>query len=237
VTLRNLEVDVAPKLCGDEILMSTATVLSSLSEVELVKRTKAGDEHAFVELVRHFERRVFRIARQITMNDLDAEDVLIETFMKVFSALDEYQERGRFWVWLVSITAHQALMKVGNPSEAPMVSDDNDCGRELILHEISPWGDNNEGRFSEEETTRILESAMQSLDPLHRAVFVLRDIEQMSMEDTAIALGLSPSAAKHRLLRARLRLGEKLTRHFGQQRGRARHEHGNLSVVANVGPV
>jgi RNA polymerase sigma-70 factor (ECF subfamily) len=78
----------------------------------------------------------------------------------------------------------------------------------MALRATSRWGDNSQEQHSPEEAARILEHAMQSLDPLCRALFVLRDIEQMSIEDAGFALGLSPSVAKHRLLRARLQLGD-----------------------------
>jgi RNA polymerase sigma-70 factor (ECF subfamily) len=195
------------------------TVSPSSNNPELVEQAKAGDKHAYVEFVEHFERRVFRIAKQITMNDQDAEEVLIETFLKAYSALDDFQESETLWVWLVAVAAKESLRKVRDRSEASTTRDDAESELEVILQEVVRWPVNFQEEYSQEETICILESAMRSLDPLHRAIFVLRDIEELSIEDTARALGVSLPLAKRRLLRARLGLGATLTRHLRQKRG------------------
>src|SRR4029450_4361419 len=87
-------------------------------------------------------------------------------------------------------------------------------GEDTILREIAAWGEDPEQQFSREELGGILESAIESLEPLYRSVFVLRDMEDLSTEETAEALGLSIPAVKSRLLRARLQLRERLTRYF-----------------------
>jgi RNA polymerase sigma-70 factor (ECF subfamily) len=89
-----------------------------------------------------------------------------------------------------------------------------DTGEDTVVREIAAWGENPEQQLSREELGGILDSAIQSLEPLYRSVFVLRDIEELSTEETAEALGLSVPAVKSRLLRARLQLREKLTRFF-----------------------
>ena len=171
-------------------------------ETDSVGRAKAGDGHAFLELVKHFERRVFRVARLITQNDDDAEAVLIETFLKACSDLDECKVNETFRVWLLTIAASEALLKVRPFPDGP-----ESC-EEALLGEIAPWRDN---QMEREELSRRLQDAMYGLDPFCRAVFVLRDIEQMSIEDTALAVSLSVPVVKRRLLRARLQLGATLT--------------------------
>ena len=89
-----------------------------------------------------------------------------------------------------------------------------DTGEDTVVREIADWGEDPEQRFSREELGEILDGAIESLEPIYRSVFVLRDVEDMSTEDTAEALGLSVPAVKSRLLRARLQLREKLTRFF-----------------------
>jgi RNA polymerase sigma-70 factor (ECF subfamily) len=89
-----------------------------------------------------------------------------------------------------------------------------DTGEDTLVREIAAWDEDPEQQFSREELGRILESAVQSLEPPYRSVFVLRDIDDLSTEETAQALDLSIPAVKSRLLRARLQLREKLTRHF-----------------------
>jgi RNA polymerase sigma-70 factor, ECF subfamily len=196
--------------------VSTSTAASGFDETALVSRAKAGDTSAFSELVKQYDRRVFRMAKQITQNDEDAEDVLQETFLKAYSHLDDFQGNSRFYTWLVRIAVNEALMKLRKRRSDRMVPLDDpiDTGEDELPREVAVWDENPEEKYSREELGEILEEAVQSLKPAYRTVFVLRDIEELSIEDTAEALGLSISAVKSRLLRARLQLREKLTRQF-----------------------
>jgi RNA polymerase sigma-70 factor, ECF subfamily len=196
--------------------VSTSTVSSGFDETALVARAKAGDTTAFAELVRQYDRRVFRMAKQITQNDEDAEDVLQETFLKAYSHLDDFQGNSRFYTWLVRIAVNEALMKLRKRrSDRTVPLDDPiDTGEDELVREVAVWDENPEESYSREELGHILDEAIQSLKPAYRTVFVLRDIEELSIEETAEALNLSISAVKSRLLRARLQLREKLTRQF-----------------------
>ena len=196
--------------------MSTSTVSSGFDETALVARAKAGDIAAFSELVKQYDRRVFRMAKQITQNDEDAEDVLQETFLKAYSHLDDFQGNSRFYTWLVRIAVNEALMKLRKRrSDRTVPLDDPiDTGEDELVREVAVWDENPEERYSRDELGQILDEAIQSLKPAYRTVFVLRDIEELSIEETAEALNLSISAVKSRLLRARLQLREKLTRQF-----------------------
>jgi RNA polymerase sigma-70 factor, ECF subfamily len=191
-------------------------VVIGFDEMELVARAKAGDTDAFSELVRHYDSRVFRMAKQITQNDDDAEDVLQETFLKAYTHLDDFQGNSKFYTWLVRIAVNEALMKLRKRRSDKTVPLDEpiDTGEDEMIREIAVWGENPEDTYSRDELVQILEQAVQSLKPAYRTVFVLRDIEGLSIEETAEALGLSISAVKSRLLRARLQLREKLTRQF-----------------------
>jgi RNA polymerase sigma-70 factor (ECF subfamily) len=182
----------------------------------LVSRAKAGDTTAFSELVKQYDRRVFRMAKQITQNDEDAEDVLQETFLKAYSHLDDFQGNSRFYTWLVRISVNEALMKLRKRrSDRTVPLDDPiDTGEDELVREVAVWDENPEERYSREELGQLLDESIQSLKPAYRTVFVLRDIEELSIEETAEALNLSISAVKSRLLRARLQLREKLTRQF-----------------------
>jgi RNA polymerase sigma-70 factor (ECF subfamily) len=196
--------------------VSSTTIASAFDEADLVAKAKAGDADAFTDLVNQYERRVFRMAKQITQNDEDAEDVLQETFLKAYSHLDDFQGNSKFYTWLVRIAVNEALMKLRKRRSDKTVPLDEpiDTGEDVVAREVAVWEDNPEQRYSREEMADILEEAVQSLKPAYRTVFVLRDIEEMSIEETAEALGLSISAVKSRLLRARLQLREKLTRQF-----------------------
>jgi RNA polymerase sigma-70 factor, ECF subfamily len=195
---------------------SSSIIAPPFDEAGLVAKAKAGDNGAFSELVEHYERRVFRMAKQITQNEEDAEDVLQETFLKAFSHLEDFQGNSKFYTWLVRIAVNEALMKLRKRRSDKTVPLDDpiDTGEDVVIREIAVWEDDPEQRYSREELGGILDEAIQSLKPAYRTVFVLRDIEELSIEETAEALGLSISAVKSRLLRARLQLREKLTRLF-----------------------
>lgn len=196
--------------------MPNADVDESFDEAALVARAKQGDDSAFTELVNKYERRVFRMAKQITQSDEDAEDVLQESFLKAYTHLDSFQGQSKFYTWLTRIAVNEALMKLRKRKSDKTVSLDEpaDIGEDTVVREIAVWEDDPEQRYSQEELREILGKAIEQLKPAFRTVFVLRDIEEMSTEETAEALGLSVPAVKSRLLRARLQLREKLTRLF-----------------------
>jgi len=189
---------------------------TGIDESILVAQSREGNTSAFAELVRRYEGKIFRLAQHVTQNREDAEDVLQETFMKAYEHLDQFQGNSKFYTWIVRIAVNQALMKLRRRKTGKTVSLDEtiDTGEDTVVREIATWDENPEQRFSREEMGEILDSAIQSLEPPYRSVFVLRDIEELSTEETAEALGLSIPAVKSRLLRARLQLREKLTRQF-----------------------
>jgi RNA polymerase sigma-70 factor, ECF subfamily len=185
-------------------------------EATLVAQSRTGDTGAFGELVRRYEGKIFRLAQHVTQNREDAEDVLQETFMKAYEHLDQFKGDSKFYTWIVRIAVNQALMKLRRRKTDKSVSLDEtiDTGEDTVTREIAAWDEDPEQQFSREELGGILDTAIQSLEPPYRSVFVLRDIEELSTEETADALGLSVPAVKSRLLRARLQLREKLTRFF-----------------------
>jgi RNA polymerase sigma-70 factor (ECF subfamily) len=189
---------------------------AGVDESVLVAQAREGDTQAFGELVRRYESKIFRLAQHITQNREDAEDVLQETFLKAYEHLNQFQGQSKFYTWIVRIAVNQALMKLRRRKTDKSVSLDEtiDTGEDTIVREIAAWDEDPEQRFSRDEIGQILDSAIQSLEPPYRSVFVLRDVEDLSTEETAEALGLSVPAVKSRLLRARLQLREKLTRQF-----------------------
>ena len=190
--------------------------LTGTDESVLLPQAREGDTQAFGELVRRYESKIFRLAQHITQNREDAEDVLQETFLKAYEHLNQFQGQSKFYTWVVRIAVNQALMKLRRRKTDKSVSLDEtiDTGEDTIVREIASWDEDPEQRFSREEIGQILESAIEGLEPPYRSVFVLRDMEDLSTEETAEALGLSVPAVKSRLLRARLQLREKLTRQF-----------------------
>jgi RNA polymerase sigma-70 factor (ECF subfamily) len=185
-------------------------------ESALVARAREGDLAAFNELVNSYSRKIFRLAKHITQNDEDAEDVLQETFLKAFEHLGDFQGQSKFYTWIVRIAVNESLMKLRKRKSDRSVPLDEpvDTGEDTVVREIAVWDENPEQQYSREELGQILDEAVQGLRPAFRTVFVLRDIEELSTEETAEALGISVPAVKSRLLRARLQLREKLTRFF-----------------------
>jgi RNA polymerase sigma-70 factor (ECF subfamily) len=185
-------------------------------DAALVALAQDGDSAAFNTLVSKYERKVFRVAKNITNNQEDAEDVLQETFLKAYSHIGGFQGNSKFYTWLVRIAVNEALMKLRKRKSGKTISLDEgvDTGEEIMVREIAVWDDDPEKRYSQEEIRVLLADAVASLRPAFRTVFVLRDIEELSTEETANVLDLSVPAVKSRLLRARLQLRERLTRFF-----------------------
>jgi len=194
----------------------TTSAPTGFDESSLVAQAKAGDQAAFSELVTHYERKIYRLAKNITRNDEDAEDVLQDAFLKAYTHLDNFKGDSKFYTWIVRIAVNEALMRLRKRKTDRTVPLDEpvELGEETVAREIAVWEDNPEQRYSKEEWRSILDAAVDDLKPDFRTVFVLRDIEELSTEETAETLGISVPAVKSRLLRARLALRETLTRQF-----------------------
>jgi RNA polymerase sigma-70 factor (ECF subfamily) len=184
-------------------------------EARLVSAAKAGDISAFEELVNRYERKIFRLGMNITQNREDAEDVMQDAFLKSYQNLDRFQGESRFYTWLVRIAINEALMKLRKrrPNQVSLDEPLTD-GEDAIFREIEDWGPSPEKRFAQTELNEILTQAIGELDPIFRVVFLLRDVEGISTEETAQILGISVPAVKSRLLRARLKLRQRLNKHF-----------------------
>jgi RNA polymerase sigma-70 factor (ECF subfamily) len=190
-------------------------------ELALVNAAKKGDVTAFEELVRRYDRNVFRIANHITQNREDAEDVVQDAFLKAYSNLGQFQGQSKFYTWLVRIAVNEALMRLRRRRPERMVSLDEDVKTEddSVPREVADWSPNPEQLYGQGELKEILTKTIQGLPASFRTVFVLRDVEGLSTEETADALNLSIPAVKSRLLRARLQLRERLSKYFKQRSG------------------
>ncbi len=183
----------------------------------LVAQAKAGDVSAFETLVNRYERKIFRLTQNITQNREDAEDAMQEAFLKAYEHLGEFEGNSRFYTWLVRIAVNQALMKLRRRRPNVVSLDDEiDTGEDIIPREVEDWGPSPIERYEQTELSEILSKVISELDPAFRIVFQLRDIEQLSTEETAEALRLSVPAVKSRLLRGRLKLRQKLNQYFRQ---------------------
>jgi len=190
-------------------------------ELQLVQAAKGGDVSAFEDLVKRYDRNVFRIAQHITQNREDAEDVVQDAFLKAYQNLGQFQGQSKLYTWLVRIAVNEALMRLRRRRPERMVSLDEDVKTEddSVPREVADWSPNPEQQYSQAELKDILTRTIQGLPPSFRTVFVLRDVEGLSTEEAAEALDLSIPAVKSRLLRARLQLRERLSRYFQKRNG------------------
>ena len=200
-----------------EIMKEDAVSINRLEmseDLELVHAAKAGNMVAFDELVRRYDRQLFRVALHITRNHEDAQDAVQEAFLKAFEHLALFEEKSKFSTWVVRIAINQSLMKLRRQRIATVVSIDEEPLEDSLPMEIADWRDDPEKQYKASELREILKKALDTLSHSLRIVFVLRDMEGLSVEETANALTLSIAAVKTRLLRARLQLRAHLTRYF-----------------------
>jgi len=182
----------------------------------LVAAARNGKPAAFEKLVERYERRIFRLAENVTQNREDAEEVMQDAFFRAFTHLEGFKGSSRFSTWLTRIAINQALMKLRRRRPTVSLDDERETENHFVIHEIEDWGPSPEQRYSQQELHNILREAMGQLSPGLRLVTQLRDVEQLSTEETAQILGLSVSAVKSRSRRACLTLREMLNRYFGQ---------------------
>ena len=199
-----------------EAIQSKATDTAVSEELALVQAAKQGDVGAFEQLVKRYDRNIFRIAQHITQNREDAEDVVQDAFSKAYENLDQFQGNSKFYTWLVRIAVNESLMKLRRRKTSKTVSMDEDVETEegSMPREFADWSPNPEQQYGQSELGDILRKTIQGLPTSFRTVFVLRDVEGLSTEETAEMLNLSVPAVKSRLLRARLQLRERLNRYF-----------------------
>jgi RNA polymerase sigma-70 factor (ECF subfamily) len=188
-------------------------------DLDLVQATKNGDVAAFEQLVKRYDRRLFRIAQSVTHNREDSQDAVQEAFLKAYQHLGDFRGESTFSTWLIRITLNQSLMKLRKQRRTREVSLDEDFATDkegVLPREVIDWAPNPEQRYGTSELRHILMKTIKELRPILRAVFVLQDLEGLSTNQTAEVLNLSQSAVKSRLWRARLQLRERLNKYFGK---------------------
>ncbi|MGB9626030.1 MAG: RNA polymerase sigma factor [Phycisphaerae bacterium] len=201
-------------------------------DAESVRLARQGDYEAFERLVARHERSIYTLAMRIVRNPEDAEDVVQQTFLSVLEHLNGFAGQSQFRTWLVRIATNHALKTLrkrrGLPIAATGAAGEDDDTWLPHPEFIAPWRDDPGELAGRRETQQLLDAALDQLDEKYRLVFLLRDVEGLSTEETARELGITVANVKVRLLRARLMLREKLTRTLGdtQRRVIARHDHG-----------
>ncbi len=192
--------------------------MSNSDDMALVERLQAGDQAAYAELVEQHSGQIYRLALRMMGNETDAEDVLQETFLSAFKAIDRFEGRSSLSTWLYRIANNAALMRLRR-KEPDQVSMDEPLERddgEMMPRQFFDFCCLPEDDLMREEARVEMAKAIEELTPTLRNVFVLRDIEGLSTQETADALDLSISAVKSRLMRARLKLRERLSEYFAQ---------------------
>ncbi len=202
---------------------SNSSILNhkELSDEKLVKSfVGAHDEEAFTEIINRYEDKIYRIALRITHNPSDAEDVLQEVFITLIEKLHTFHEESKFSTWLYRVAANASLMHLrtekkkykNEVSIEDYVSYKEDGTFKGV--EIRDWSDKPDEVLFSKEAMEIIERAVNELPVPYRVVFHLRDVEGLTDYETAKVLGLSVSAVKSRIHRARLFLRDKLSDYF-----------------------
>ena len=189
------------------------------NDIELVHAAQRGDPRAFAQLVEKYEARVYNLARKMMRDPQDAEDVLQETFISVFRHLRDFQGDSSSSTWLYRIATNASLMKLRGRKE-PLLSLDEPVGTHgdgMMPREIVDWGITPEEALFSGEVRAQMDAAVDALPESLRAVFILRDIEGLSLQETADVLSISVPNVKTRLHRARLMLRESLSVYFKER--------------------
>lgn len=206
-------------------------VEAAAHELELLRRAQQGDFAAFEALVDRFQPRVYRLARRIVEQVQDAEDVTQQTFLSLIEHIDQFRGESAVATWVLRIATNHALKVLrkrrGLPTVPLQAVADPDDSYATLPHPgyIAQWRENPEDLAQRAEVRQLVEQALTDLDDKYRVVFVLRDIEGLSIKETAAALGLSEANVKVRLLRARLQLRERLTQALGNEATRVFPTH------------
>lgn len=190
------------------------------TETELLQLAKGGDFAAFQQLVTLLQPRVYGLTFRILQQPQDAEDATQQTFLALIEHIAEFREESSVATWVLRIASNNALKILRKKRTVKMVSmtdlTPEDCYSDIPHPDfIAPWSQTADEIVQQSEVHAELEQALLELDDKYRLVFLLRDVEGLSVRETAQSLDLTESTVKVRLLRARLALRERLTKKFG----------------------
>jgi RNA polymerase sigma-70 factor, ECF subfamily len=183
------------------------------AELALVRRVREGDANAFYDLVRPYERALFLAALGLVRNDADAEDVAQEAVLKAFKGISHFRGESKFSTWLIQIAINEAKMKLRKDRrhlydsiEEGQLAEDGD----YVPRDFADWREIPSESLERKEVREALNKALNSLGEKYRTVLILRDVQQLSIAETAQVLGISEANVKTRLSRARLQLRDAL---------------------------
>jgi RNA polymerase sigma-70 factor (ECF subfamily) len=191
-------------------MADAALDLAGMAEAVLVRHAKAGDREAFRAIMQRCNQRLYRVARAVVGSDDEAEDVLQESYLHAFAGIAEFRGEAGLLTWLTAITLNEARGRLRK--RRPMVDLDDMDKTNVVPFPGAPADPESEAGRA--EIRELLEASIDSLPPDFRVVFILREIEGCSVEETAAQLGINAATVKTRLFRARRLLREALERKF-----------------------
>ena len=193
-------------------------------EEEIIASIRAGSTHLFHDLIRPYERKVYAMALALVKNREDAEDVTQESFLKAMRNLDLFRSEARFSTWLISIALNEARARLRRARIVEIESLDDDVkeARGPLPEPLSAWREVPSAMLERLEVRRWIEDAVSDLPVIYREVFILRDVEELSIGEASEILGISISSVKVRLHRARLLLQKGLAPQLKQFHPRRR---------------
>jgi RNA polymerase sigma-70 factor, ECF subfamily len=186
-------------------------------EVTLISRVLAGESDAFYDLIRPYERGIFYAALSILQNDADAEETCQEAILKAFKNLCHFRQEAKFSTWLTQIVINEARLRLRKDRRHMYESVDeaqSDDEGDYIPRDFADWRDIPSECLEKQQLREALKKALASLKPKYREVFILRDVQQVNIADTAKLLGITEASVKTRLLRARLMMRDALAPGF-----------------------
>jgi RNA polymerase sigma-70 factor, ECF subfamily len=187
-------------------------ISNSTDEAQIIAAILAGNTHLFHDLIRPHERSVYAMALSLLHNEADAEDVAQEAFLKAFRNLANFRGESKFSTWLISITLNEARGRLRSKKNVKMESLDQPTeGQGTVTPALlRDWREIPSEVLERQEIRQMLQQAITDLPVIYREVFLLRDVEDLSVNQSAEALGISVASVKVRLHRARIMLQKKL---------------------------
>jgi RNA polymerase sigma-70 factor (ECF subfamily) len=215
---------------GNVVLEIIPSVHKELSDQEVISRVLNGETSWYEIVMRRYNQRIYRVARAILHDDSESEDVMQDAFVRAYRSLSSFQGKSSFATWLTRIAINEALQRKRKSNRMDRIDEDDH------IMQLAALGESPEQSYGRQEITNILEEAISALPEHYRVVVMLREVEEMTTEETADALELSEENVRIRLHRGRLLLRKFMVEKLGLA---ARHAYSfHLSrcdrVVARV---
>ena len=200
----------------------TPAPASVVSDEELVARARAKDFGAFEQLLDRYEDKIFRLAYRFVRNETEAKEILQDTFLSIWRKLDTFKGDSQFGSWLYRVAANTALMRLRSQRRHPEISTEELPVGYLDNYGQLPsvgenWSKRPDDELQSEELRRHIQTAVDALPEIYRTVFLLRDVEGLSTEETGEILAISVPTVKTRLHRARIALRDAITQYFNKR--------------------